>query len=1331
MIVYLMGSLLTMLYTGFKCSTCESQLDSGTNLLLLDNGSLVCGNCSYYCSICQKRIEGTAILTGDQAFCSPCFTCRNCRRKIKGRRYAKTSQGIFCMNCHEALLARKKRRQEQKLAAAQAKQRVLDQQISLAAVSEDNLPHGSINSSTSSLTSAAAFGSRTSVNLIPTNALHNRHSISQETLQTLPARMSAIIPGKDKSLPSLPPKYQEENLHQKARSDHAGSDSSFAHNLEKYIDDRDHTHAISPVASLNGESNIKRRSRDSPFEKPSTFSRSSDIFGSAHSSANPSPTHMVPRKPVNDYFELPRHSPELAPDDDGIDGSGGIIIHLEEGLQLDDNNSFSSMSPPSREQTRTPVEEPAAEEIHPSPRINYNSKHSGGTAIRAAIYVSDSTTSIDTSHVGLQEQPKGTASSTDGPSSSASSVSSMGKEDQVDGSAISTPHISASEDNKLLNFQNHLTTNRLDGKLANEKTPTDENYTLPSLQPDSATLNIFSNELKPSERDLNLMSEEQIERIIPHRSSLRSTSPRPPIRDHKPILEVPMRSREASPRPSGLLNGVPRTPKSAGSFLTEKYSSKEPPHSSEGPPSGDRPSSFQYIKDGDATELRRHSNNVNKTPSSSNYSPVRSSRALISADLSTQYGSALETPSSANRSLTKDAESNKGSALISAPIFQSSSTSVEPASDILNSPLLSAGDQISSPNKPRSKLGHRRSISDKSISARQALAAVGNVFSGGHSRSNSQNSTKGDFVLNSNSSRGHHRASSNAALTVDLLTKELAFANQRIAELEVQVHAQNNRVSEQANYSPDASVLEVNIQEKRNTIAELEARHVATRKELEVLQTVTEEVSSKQVVGKFAEELQLVKSQLIDEISVLTVQRDSLRADTAKASANLNKAIEESSLLNIKNTQLADMNNELTKQLIEKFGNFSNSPVPSFKDYLKKGHQPKGSNELNSLPLPSSSLHNPSLSSSSLSNNQSTAAAVASPSAGDGYDPPMVTVLDGGAGDKKKEVPGNRGRFWKRPGAAVAKGLGRVFANEEQQDESMSPYTTPGNPSKLSSSTSISNGMSSIGEGLVTSTTTAGGLGIVFPGTTSAGPSGGNNANRGAKTGKNGWFSSSAQHRNMSPGRVPVGSTKATDSKESTLMGASLESRIALEGNRIPSIVTLCAAEVEQRGMEFEGIYRKSGAVSHRQAIEDEFEKRWDGDFSEELSGDICAVTSALKQYLRYLPDPLITYDKYDGFIQVGTQCASKADQSAIGNMQTLVQSLSAAHRDCLEFVIKHLVKVTTYSNLNLMTSKNLAVVFAPTLARDQTGAREMIDMAARNDATQLLIDYCEQIFMV
>jgi len=95
----------------FRCNTCGTLLDSDANLLLLADGSLICNQCTYSCTACGNKIEDLAILTGDQAFCAGCFRCRNCKRKIENLRYARTSQGIFCMSCHESLMARRKKKQ--------------------------------------------------------------------------------------------------------------------------------------------------------------------------------------------------------------------------------------------------------------------------------------------------------------------------------------------------------------------------------------------------------------------------------------------------------------------------------------------------------------------------------------------------------------------------------------------------------------------------------------------------------------------------------------------------------------------------------------------------------------------------------------------------------------------------------------------------------------------------------------------------------------------------------------------------------------------------------------------------------------------------------------------------------------------------------------------------------------------------------------------------------------------------------------------------------------------------------------------------------------------
>lgn len=94
----------------FRCNTCGSLLDSDANLLLLGDGSLICNDCTYSCSACQNKIEDLAILSGDQALCQRCFKCRNCKKEIQNLKYTRTSQGIFCMDCHESLMERRRKK---------------------------------------------------------------------------------------------------------------------------------------------------------------------------------------------------------------------------------------------------------------------------------------------------------------------------------------------------------------------------------------------------------------------------------------------------------------------------------------------------------------------------------------------------------------------------------------------------------------------------------------------------------------------------------------------------------------------------------------------------------------------------------------------------------------------------------------------------------------------------------------------------------------------------------------------------------------------------------------------------------------------------------------------------------------------------------------------------------------------------------------------------------------------------------------------------------------------------------------------------------------------
>ena len=101
------------------------------------------------------------------------------------------------------------------------------------------------------------------------------------------------------------------------------------------------------------------------------------------------------------------------------------------------------------------------------------------------------------------------------------------------------------------------------------------------------------------------------------------------------------------------------------------------------------------------------------------------------------------------------------------------------------------------------------------------------------------------------------------------------------------------------------------------------------------------------------------------------------------------------------------------------------------------------------------------------------------------------------------------------------------------------------------------------------------------------------------------------------------------------MFGCDLIERAKEENRSVPYIVEACIQEVEKRGLDFEGIYRKSGGAAQIRAIQLGFDQ---GDIQlsdEEEYNDMGAITSVLKQYFRDLPDPLLTMALYDPFTEI------------------------------------------------------------------------------------------------
>lgn len=198
-----------------------------------------------------------------------------------------------------------------------------------------------------------------------------------------------------------------------------------------------------------------------------------------------------------------------------------------------------------------------------------------------------------------------------------------------------------------------------------------------------------------------------------------------------------------------------------------------------------------------------------------------------------------------------------------------------------------------------------------------------------------------------------------------------------------------------------------------------------------------------------------------------------------------------------------------------------------------------------------------------------------------------------------------------------------------------------------------------------------------------------------------------------------------TQSTVASLFGTDLVVQTESEGRLIPHIVTTCITTIEARALTFEGLYRKSGGAGEMKLLIEAFEQanRTGDTVDFEDFNDISSITSVLKQYLRKLPNPLISYDSYEAFL--GT-AAIPDDEIRVRAVKDVLRDLPQAHYHTIRAVFAHLHIVSLSSASNLMTSKNLAVVLGPSVIWDQVGDKEISDMHLKTSCIQFCIDHAQ-----
>lgn len=197
--------------------------------------------------------------------------------------------------------------------------------------------------------------------------------------------------------------------------------------------------------------------------------------------------------------------------------------------------------------------------------------------------------------------------------------------------------------------------------------------------------------------------------------------------------------------------------------------------------------------------------------------------------------------------------------------------------------------------------------------------------------------------------------------------------------------------------------------------------------------------------------------------------------------------------------------------------------------------------------------------------------------------------------------------------------------------------------------------------------------------------------------------------------------------------GCDLTEYLESSGQDVPHVLKSCAKFIETHGI-VDGVYRLSGVTSNIQRLRQEFGSDQCPDLTREVYlQDIHCVGSLCKLYFRELPNPLLTYELYEKFTEAVSHCP---EEGQLARIQNVIQELPPSHYRTLEYLIRHLAHIASFSSKTNMHARNLALVWAPNLLRSKeieatgcNGDAAFLAVRVQQVVIEFILNHVDQIF--
>ncbi|XP_078412062.1 rho GTPase-activating protein 45-like isoform X1 [Cetorhinus maximus] len=195
----------------------------------------------------------------------------------------------------------------------------------------------------------------------------------------------------------------------------------------------------------------------------------------------------------------------------------------------------------------------------------------------------------------------------------------------------------------------------------------------------------------------------------------------------------------------------------------------------------------------------------------------------------------------------------------------------------------------------------------------------------------------------------------------------------------------------------------------------------------------------------------------------------------------------------------------------------------------------------------------------------------------------------------------------------------------------------------------------------------------------------------------------------------------------------------------IPFIIKTCISEIEKRALSMKGIYRVNGVKTRVEKLCQAFEN---GKELVELSqASPHDISNVLKLYLRQLPEPIMLFRLYNDLMGLakeslqGTGDAGSKDLMIekellllVMRLKELLKDLPLANKATLQYIVRHLSRISELEQHNKMSPSNLGIVFGPTLMRPRpteatVSLSSLVDYPHQARIVETLIIFYTEIF--